>query len=593
MLLHRQWGLAWRAAAVGVAGLVAWAAPVQGAATGAVVAPGATPNEAGSPLLRALESPPSAPNPSPSSTPNPAPSPEHVVVVANSREPESEPLARYYMLKRHIPDKNLVLIDAPTTQDITWTEFVEQVFNPLRARLTKDGWFSAYVTNQHDFEGRLQYVFYGNKIDFLVVCYGVPVRILNDPARLTTTPLTLEDKELNTNEAAVDSELSLLGALNTPTSGLVANPLFNNLNPDEHTRGLVVKVARLDGPSPEAVRGMIDSALTGEAHGLQGRAYIDMGGPHPEGEEWLKNASTTLRRLGFDISEDHEPTLFTWRTRFDAPAFYFGWYAEHPSGPISDPNFKFPPGAIAIHIHSFSGDNIRNANARWVGPLIVRGVAATVGNVFEPYLNFTHHIDLFMDALAHDKTTGEAAYYALPALSWQEIFVGDPLYRPFAVGLTKQLAAAMDAPGPESAYVVMRQMNLLQEQNQTTDALELGQAQFNRQPTLALAFALAQLEHGLNQDAYARDLLAWAAAPGPVARGDEGVLAEMARWANGNGERGLALELFAKAITEPGVNGEFLTAVLPEAVGLAKAAGNDDLRGRWQKQLDAFDPPSQ
>ncbi len=128
MLLHRQWGLAWRAAAVGVAGLVAWAAPVQGAATGAVVAPGATPNEAGSPLLRALESPPSAPNPSPSSTPNPAPSPEHVVVVANSREPESEPLARYYMLKRHIPDKNLVLIDAPTTQDIPgrnlWNRFL-------------------------------------------------------------------------------------------------------------------------------------------------------------------------------------------------------------------------------------------------------------------------------------------------------------------------------------------------------------------------------------------------------------------------------------------------------------------------------------
>jgi uncharacterized protein (TIGR03790 family) len=535
-------------------------------------------------LSASTSSTPSAPTGS-------APSPARVVVVANSREPDSEPLAQYYMKQRGIPERNLILIDAPTTQDVTWTEFVDQVFNPLRERLTKDGWFSAYVTDQHDVEGRLQYVFYGNKIDFLVVCYGVPVRIVNDPARLATTPLTLEHKELNTNQAAVDSELSLLAALNTPTTGLVANPLYDILNPDEHTRELVVKVARLDGPSPAAVRGLIDSAREGEAHGLQGRAYIDMGGPHPEGEDWLKDASTTLRRLGFDISEDHEPTLFTWRTRFDAPAFYFGWYADHPSGPIADPDFKFPPGAIGIHIHSFSGENIRDAQARWVGPLVVRGLAATVGNVFEPYLHFTHHIDLFMDALAHDKTTGEAAYYSLPALSWQEIFVGDPLYRPFAVSLPEQLAEAARAPGPEAAYAIIRQMNLLEEQNQPADALALGQGQFNRAPTVALAFALAQLEHSLDHDAYARNFLTWAAAAGPVPRGDEGVLAEMARWAVERGERELALELFAKALGALHVNGEFLAAVLPEAIALAKAAGNDDLRDRWQKQLNGFNRP--
>ena len=557
--------------AVCAAGALAWFAPARAAVDGAAAnsAEGASANSA----------------------PDAAPRPEGVVVVANSREPESEPLARYYMRQRGIPDKNLILIDAPTTVDVTWTEFVDQVFNPLRARLTKDGWFSAYVTDRRDADGRLQYVFYGNKIDFLVVCYGVPLRILNDPARLVTTPLTIEHKELNTNQAAVDGELSLLGALNTPTTGLVANPLFNNLNPDDHTRGLVVKVARLDGPSPAAVRGMIDSALAGEAHGLQGRAYLDMGGPHPEGEDWLKDASTTLRRLGFDISEDHESTLFTWRTRFDAPAFYFGWYADHPSGPIADPDFRFPPGAVAIHIHSFSAENIRSANTRWVWPLIMRGVAATVGNVFEPYLHFTHHLDLFMDALAQDKTTGEAAYYALPALSWQEVFVGDPLYRPFAVSLDKQLDQAASASGAGATYAVIRQMNLLEEQNRLGDALALGQLQFKRQPTDALAFTLAQVEHGLNQDTYARNYLTWAATPGPVLHDDEGVLAEMARWAHDRGESGTALDLYAKALGEPAANREFLTAVLPDAIALANEAGRGDWRERWQKQLDGLSPP--
>jgi len=261
-----------------------------------------------------------------------APSPARVVVVANSRDPDSEPIARYYMQKRGIPEKNLILLDTPVEQDITWGVFVDKIFNPLRYRLVKDGWLQAYTTDSKDGEGRLRDVFYGNKIDFLVVCYGIPIRILNDAARLKPTPLTIEHKELDTNQAAVDSELSLLAASDTPTAGFVANPLFNKPNPDTYARTSVVKVARLDGPGINAVKGMIDSALAGEAQGLEGRAYIDMGGPHEEGENWLKSASTSLHKLGFDLSEDHASSLFSWHTRFDAPAFYFGWYAGQPSG---------------------------------------------------------------------------------------------------------------------------------------------------------------------------------------------------------------------------------------------------------------------
>ena len=33
------------------------------------------------------------------------------------------------------------------------------------------------------------------------------------------------------------------------------------------------------------------------------------------------------------------------------------------------------------------------------------------------------------------ETFGDAAYYAEPVLSWQTTFVGDPLYRPFALAL--------------------------------------------------------------------------------------------------------------------------------------------------------------
>jgi len=513
------------------------------------------------------------------------PSAERVVVVANSREPESEKIARYYMQKRQIPEKNLILIDAPTAADITWTEFVEQVFNPLRQRLTKDGWLTAYVTDQKDHEGRLRYVFYGSKIDFLVVCYGVPVRIQNDPTRLVETPLVLEHRELNTTQAAVDSELALLAAPDTPTTGLVANPLFQISKPDNFTRAEVVKVARLDGPDPAAVRGLVDSALAGEANGLQGRAYIDMGGPHQEGDDWLKADSETLRKLGFDLSVDHNRELFGWSDRFDAPAIYFGWYSDHLAGPISDPKFHFPPGAIAVHIHSFSASMIRNANQQWVGPLVERGVAATLGNVYEPYLSFTHHLDLFMDALAAGKTTGEAAYYSLPALSWQEVFIGDPLYRPFALGLPEQLDRAAHSPNAYSTYAIIRQMNLLQAEGRTTDALAFGQTQFDHQPDLALALALAQLGH--DSDALKR--LAWAATTDSASRENLGLFAEAARWAAANGGRPLALDLYAKALAAE-ANSEFLKTILPDAITLATQTGNAELRVRWQNQLDGLIP---
>ncbi len=522
----------------------------------------------------------------------PAPSPERVVVVANVREPDSEAIARYYMQKRNIPERNLILIDAPTAADVTWPEFVDKVFNPLRVRLTQDGWLQAYPTDLKDADGRLRYGYFGNKIDFLVVCYGVPIRIQNDAARLVATPLTLEHKELNTNQAAVDSELALLATSNTPTTGLVNNPLFGKLNPDDFTRALVVKVARLDGPSPEAVRGMIDSALAGEAHGLQGRAYIDMGGPHQEGEDWLKAASATIRRMGFDVTEDHKKELIGWDTRFDAPAIYLGWYSDHLSGPIADAQFHFPPGAIAIHLHSFSADYLRKADNHWVGPLVVRGVAATAGNVFEPYLSFTHHFDLFMDGLAHGLTTGEAAFYALPALSWMEIFLGDPLYHPFAVGLPEQLEQAARAPTADSPYAVIREMHLLEDQNRSAEALTLGEKIYLLKPSLALAFALAQTEHALDRDAEALKRLAWCATVDPVPHGDLGLLGEIARWAAAQGGKALALELYGIVLSAPGANPELLKAFLPEAMSLARTSGDEARHSQWQKQYDLLNPPA-
>ena len=55
-------------------------------------------------------------------------------------------------------------------------------------------------------------------------------------------------------------------------------------------------------------------------------------------------------------------------------------------------------GAVALHIHSFSAPTLRSDSAGWCGPFVARGVTATVGNVFEPYLDLTHRPNLLLQA---------------------------------------------------------------------------------------------------------------------------------------------------------------------------------------------------
>jgi tetratricopeptide (TPR) repeat protein len=113
-------------------------------------------------------------------------------------------------------------------------------------------------------------------------------------------------------------------------------------------------------------------------------------------------------------------------------AIYAGWYDGGVSGPFTRPTVEFMPGAFAYHLHSFSAQTIRSASANWVGPLLAKGVTATMGCVEEPYLEGTPDIMSFLVRFMYfGFTFGEAALACQNSLSWQTTVVGDPLYRPF------------------------------------------------------------------------------------------------------------------------------------------------------------------
>ena len=131
-------------------------------------------------------------------------------------------------------------------------------------------------------------------------------------------------------------------------------------------------------------------------------------------------------------------------------ALYYGWYAGNVAGPFTQPDFRFSPGAVAIHIHSYSAGTLRDPNANWVGPLLSRGAVATAGNVYEPYLQLTAHLNTFNDRLLHGFTFAESAYMSIRALSWMNVMVGDPLYRPYGSWL--QIETSRDSAKGASGW---------------------------------------------------------------------------------------------------------------------------------------------
>jgi len=521
----------------------------------------------------------------------PADAPEslRVVIVANSSDSDSRELAAYYAAARGIPAENIVALPMPTEETIAWPDFVSKVFNPLFAELAQRGWIESLPAQGVDSFGRRRAMVLGHRISYLVLMRGVPLRIAENvewkPATLPSGPAA----KIAVNQAAVDSELALLAASGTPVVGHVPNPVFRQ----RHTAGIfadsMVRVARLDGPTPAAVRGTIDSALAGERQGLAGRAYIDLGGPHPQGNAWLEAVVRQLAPLGYEMDVDRAAATLAPLARFDAPALYFGWYAGSANGPFTVPGFRFPPGAIAVHLHSYSAQSLRTDKQFWCGPLASRGVAATLGNVYEPYLEVTHHLDLFVEALLRGETFGAAAYYAMPVLSWQSVALGDPLYRPFARSPEAQFAGLAQLPPEQRPYVVLRQARIALQRGDKAGALRLVRGEFLDKPTVSLGVSLAQLTREVEGDAAAVRALGFLELVPRYELRDLGAVRAGAALLVECGERVKALALYEKALAKPPAVGE--AELLEEAIREALKAGLPARAAKWQDRLAVLRPP--
>jgi uncharacterized protein (TIGR03790 family) len=348
------------------------------------------------------------------------------VVLYNSADPVSTQLASYYAKRREIPSDQIVGLAAPLTPEISRAEFVATIARPLRDTFERRGWWT--LSGDRVVQ---------SKIRFLAILKGLPLKIRSDGEAVvprTDQPPPIGQRD----EASVDSELAALGFGKIPTSGVISNPAYRRFTPTVESvqdPGLLL-IGRLDAPSANTVRAMIDGALTAERDGLWGWAYVDSRnmttGGYAEGDTWLGNAARQMRDKGIPVLWDKAPETLPAGFPVTDAAVYLGWYADNVNGPFADPAFRFRVGAVAVHIHSFSAATLSDPNAGWSGPLVERGAAATLGNVYEPYLALTANLDVFQDRLMAGFTFAESAWYSIKVLSWMGVAVGDPLYKPYA-----------------------------------------------------------------------------------------------------------------------------------------------------------------
>ena len=447
---------------------------------------------------------------------------DSVVLVYNRNLPESLAVAEHYAARRSVPRDHLVGLDLPETESMTRESYERLLETPLLARFRDQEWF------QYDYEvipasreqvgGVIKKVKEAS-VRYLALCYGVPLKVQPDD-QLAEEGKDAIRIELRRNEASVDSELAVLpfdrsqrriyGPLRNPAYG-VTNAV--TIRPEMG----ILMVTRLDGPSPELAKQLVDRAIQAEEEGLWGRAYFDLrgitSGEYKLGDDWIAKAAEFSRQVGLETYVDREAATFPETLPLSQVGLYAGWYETHVTGPFALDSVEFMPGAIAYHLHSFSAQTIRSSSQNWVGPLVHRGATATMGCVYEPYLALTPNLEVFFARLFQGFGLAEAAYASQQAVSWQTTVVGDPLYRPYGKPLSILRADLSDKKSQLVEWLDLISVNraLVNETSTLEDVIEVMRGNAAVQMSAVLTEKLGDLyrensQRKLSEETYYRAL---------------------------------------------------------------------------------------
>ncbi len=384
--------------------------------------------------------------------------PDQILVIANQNQAESMQIAQHYCQLRNINADNIFLLPLSGTSDsISRAGYQTQIAAPIRKYLkqhdnikclvttrgipTKVGKRSPLMGKEKD----------KTKITDLIAKLKNQIQLLDLNPDLKQTPdnkkqlaLLKKKQKLLQNQldwingkatsASLDSELSMV-KFTKPYSLHRWQPNFLHY-PNHPKSSDIIMVSRLDGPTAEIAKALVNKAIEAEKKGLRGNIYIDTRGmvsskaPHSFGyyDQSLRDfaemakRSTTMKVVIEKTSKLFQPG--------DCPqtALYCGWYSLENYIDA----FDFSVGAVGFHIASFEAIDLRDPNSpQWCPAMLKDGITATIGAVAEPYLSSFVNPKDFFEQLIQGKTLVEAYYLTNPFNSWQMMLIGDPLYRPF------------------------------------------------------------------------------------------------------------------------------------------------------------------
>jgi len=355
------------------------------------------------------------------------------LVIYNQNVANSRKLAAYYAGKRNIPFENLIGMKCSTEEIITRSEYQKTILEPLRKQFDTNGWWE----RKEDAQGNLRAVHI--KMKFAAIMFGMPLKVKSSLSENSKKKSSTNLGPGNNDAASIDSEIACLSMDLSKLSGAVGNPYFRST--DRGGAPDILLTSRIDGPNYATAKRLIDDAIAIEGSGLWGMALIDIanlakekGAAYKIGDDWLETCSGFYKKAGIPTLVDR----FSTRVPKGYPLgkdiiLYFGWYTQNAQGPFIDEGFQFKRGAVAAHIHSYSASTLRTTLKNWSGPLLSRGACAVLGNVYEPFLQMSTHLDLFNARFLAGFTFAEAGWIATPVFSWMQVMIGDPLYQPFIV----------------------------------------------------------------------------------------------------------------------------------------------------------------
>lgn len=243
-------------------------------------------------------------------------------------------------------------------------------------------------------------------------------------------------------DASFDSELSLLwwGPGTYALAGRTMNPLHHErvgawlqiASPLP-----VLMVSRLDAPTPELARGLVDQAIAAEQRGLVGTVYVDAQGQPADTQysygfydQSLREAAELFsRRTPYAVVQDNTERRFSQPGEAPDVAVYVGWYRLR----AYEDAFSFRPGALGYHIASAEAISVHNQQETgWCKNALERGITVTLGSTGEPFVDAFPPPSQFLGFLLTGRYSLVEAYYLTTRyVSWRMVLFGDPLYNPW------------------------------------------------------------------------------------------------------------------------------------------------------------------